>query len=87
MILNNSFKILSLHARRTELHENILNIKNICEIYSPQVICFQEIHILTVLKVFSEHYQVVVNFNKQALIAIAAFSANDHFRYNRAKYL
>ena len=24
---------------------------------------------------------------KQALIAIAAFGANDHFRYNRAKYL
>ena len=24
---------------------------------------------------------------KQALIAIAAFGANDHLRYNRAKYL
>ena len=57
-----SFKILSLNVRRFERQEKILNIKHFCELSSADVICFQEIHITTALKIFSSQYQVYVNF-------------------------
>ena len=65
-----SFKILSLNARRFERQDKILNIKHFCELSSADVICFQEIHITTALKIFSSQYQVYVNFNNNQDIGI-----------------
>ena len=77
MILNNFFKILSLNARRAERFDKIINIKNFCELYSPHVICFQEIHIQTALKVFSEQYQVFINFHTLQDVGIVTVIKNE----------
>ena len=55
------FKILSLNCRRFERYDKLLNIKNYCELYLPNLICFQEIFIPNHLAVFSEDYEVYVN--------------------------
>ena len=56
-------RILSLNTRRIERFDKLTNIKNFCELYSPQIICFQEINIVTALKLFSANYQVFVNYS------------------------
>ena len=73
-----SFKILSLNVRRFERQEKILNIKHFCELSSADVICFQEIHITTALKIFSSQYQVYVNFVHNQEIGMAYSIIEDH---------
>ena len=58
-----NFKILSLNTRRIERIDKLTNIKHFCELYSPQIICFQEINIVTALRIFSAQYQVFVNYS------------------------
>ena len=65
-----SFRILSLNVRRFERQDKILNIKHFCELSSADVICFQEIHIATALKIFSGQYHVYVNFANNQEIGI-----------------
>jgi exonuclease III len=65
-----SLKVLSLNVRRFERQDKILNIKHFCELSSADVICFQEIHITTALKIFSSQYQVYVNFYNNQDIGI-----------------
>ena len=71
-----SFKILSLNVRRFERQDKILNIKHFCELSSADVICFQEIHITTALKIFSGQYHVYVNFANNQEIGIVTVVKN-----------
>ena len=65
------FRILSLNCRRFERYDKLLNIKNYCELYSPNLICFQEIFIPNYLAVFSEDYEVYVNVETNQKIGTA----------------
>ena len=55
------FVILSLNCRRFERYDKLINIKNYCDLYSPDLICFQEVFIPNYLSVFSEDYEVFAN--------------------------
>ena len=65
------FRIISLNCRRFERRDKLINIKNYCELFSPDVICFQEIFISNFLTVFSEDYEVYVNVETNQTIGTA----------------
>ena len=68
---SSALKILSLNCRRFERHEKLLNIKIFCDLSFPDLVCLQEVFIPNVIKVFDQHYQVYVNFEKNQHIGIA----------------
>ena len=68
---SSALKILSLNCRRFERHEKLINIKIFCDLSLPDLVCLQEVFIPNVIKVFDQHYQVYVNFEKNQHIGIA----------------
>ena len=70
-MISSDLKILSLNCRRFERHEKLINIKIFCDLSLPDLVCLQEVFIPNVLKVFDQHYQVYVNFDKNQQIGIA----------------
>ena len=65
------FRIITLNCRRFERYDKVINIKNFCELYSPDVICFQEVFIPNYLAAFSENYEVYINVEQNQRIGIA----------------
>ena len=68
---SSQFRIISLNCRRFERYDKVLNIKNFCELYTPDVICFQEVFVPNCLAAFSENYEVYINVERDQRIGIA----------------
>ena len=65
------FVILSLNCRRFERYDKLINIKNYCDLYSPDLICFQEVFVPNYLTIFSEDYEVFANVETNQKIGTA----------------
>ena len=65
------FVILSLNCRRFERYDKLINIKNYCDLYSPDLICFQEVFVPNYLSIFSEDYEVFANVETNQKIGTA----------------
>ena len=55
------FTILNINASRIGKREKLIDLLALINIYSPSVVCIQEINIMTAYRYFQEYFQVIVN--------------------------
>ena len=82
----NSLTIMNFNASRTSNLGKIDNFLQFLGPYNPSVVNIQEINVKSALKMFSSHFQVIVNIEIEAKDSIGLVTLikkrNSNFRYN-----